>query len=489
MVKRFIVFIPVVTPKDGLENDNQPSNFIDGRLIEAYAESYRFGDDISDLPAEEAALRQEQSSSDRKAIDKCWDRVSAPLRKNSPALYQSGCVAANALRKIHFKHRLFAFFQFFKPNAIVETKRLHSVSAWGPTEGRSAELGLALALAASIRGKGGGVIVATGALSSSRQYSNSNSAFRPDDVKVYPVGSVPEKLNLLLHEIESGVFRKLIVNQELLVITPKLFKHDRDEQEVRTLAEVKALNALGVKVVPVEWLSEALTVINADTTHYLAFDRVIQSLIGLLVLLIVTIGSWLMWRDAEIPMAFISVNPGSLETEPFELCARGHKHYALPIRKTLWVPTVPVSGVIGWRTIIGEPSSVDYRFAEFFGFQGYFIAVIVVSEFSRTTFDYARVDNTTKPLRVTPGKPYEGWVKLNDRAEVNSLVLLAQRHAGFDNNRLREQFQKRFPQSTASSAGNKQLDVDAATDFIKTLAPGSLIFPFVSVKENSKCVQ
>ena len=196
-----------------------------------------------------------------------------------------------------------------------------------------------------------------------------------------------------------------------------------------------------------------------------------------------------MWRDAEIPMTFISVNPGNIEAEPFQLCARNQKNYALPIGKTMLAPTVPVTGIIGWRTIIGEPGSVDSQLAELFRFEGYYIAMIVVSEFSPTTFDYARIGNTTKPLRVTPGQTYDGWVKLNDRAETNALILLAQRHAQFDANRLREQYQKRFPQYLASSVNNTSLDVDAATDFIKTLAPGSLIFPFVSVKEDSKCVQ
>ncbi len=260
------------------------------------------------------------------------------------------------------------------------------------------------------------------------------------------------------------------------------------EQAVRKLAEVKTLNALGVKVVPVDWLSEALTVIKADTTHYLVFDRVIQSLLGLIILLVVSTGSWLMWRDAELPMAFSSVDTGNIEAEPFELCIRGQKQYALPIRKMSLVPNVPVTGIIGWRVIIGEPDSVDFRLAELFGFKGYFIAVMIVSEFSPATFDYASEGNTTKLLRVIPGQPYEGWIKLNDRAEINALVLLAQRHARFDSDRLREQFQKRFPTSRLSSIKNMPLDVDAATDFLKTLASGSLIFPFVSVMKNSRCV-
>lgn len=487
MIKRSTVFIPVVMPKGDLHNDHNALDFTEGHFIEVYAEAYRFGADITDLPAEDVAIRQEQSIYDSKAIDKCWDRVSAPLRKNSPALYQSGSVAANALRKIPFKHRLFAFFQTIKPNAIVESKRLHSVTAWGPTEGRSAELGLALALAASIC-EGQRVIVATGALSSSKTTSDSGSVFRSDDVKVQPVGSLLEKLNLLLFEIQHGAFQELIAHQEILLITPKTFMHAGHEQQVRMLPEVKTLNTLGVKVVPVDWLSEALSAIKADTAHYLVIDRIIQIMIGLIVLLVITIGSWLVWRETEIPMAFISVDSGNTEAQPFELCIRNRKHYALPIKKTMFVPSVPTTGVIGWRTQIGESNTVDSRLAGFFGFQGYYIAIVVISEFSPPTFDYARIGNTTKPLRIAPGQSYEGWVKLNDRAETNVLILLAQRHTRFDANWLREQFQKRFPASMLSSVNSMRQDVDAATDFIKTLAPGSLIFPFVSVKENSKCM-
>ncbi len=488
MVNRSTVFIPVVTPKDNFQNNEEADNTIRGHFIEVYAESYRFGGDISDLPAEEATIRKEQSNYDVKAIDKYWDRVSAPLRKNSPALYQSGCVAANALRKIHFKRRFFAIFQYLKPKAIIESKRLHAVTAWGPTEGSSAELGLGLALSASICGKSDHVIIATGALSASKHSSVTSSVFRADDVKVQPVGSLVKKLTLLLFEVKEGVFQELILNQELLFITPRFYIEAGREQEVRQLPEVKALNQLGVKVVPVDWLSEALSTIKANTTHYLLIDRVIQVLLGLIIILAITIGSWLIWRNAEIPMTFISENPESIEAEPFELCVRDQKHYALAISKMMMSPTMPVTGIIAWRTVIGEDNSVDSKLTEFAGFEGYYIAIVIVSEFSPTTFDYAKLGNTAKPLRVAPGQSFEGWVKLNEKAETNALILLAQRTSPFDANQLREQFLKRFPSDSQSSAKNWRQNVDAAIDFIKTLAPGSLVYPFVTVKEKTKCI-
>jgi len=489
MKNRTTVFIPVVTPQGKPVNGYATGERVEGRLIEVYAESYRFGDDISDFSAEKAAIQQEQSAYDRKAIAKYWDRVSAPLRKNSPALYQSGCVAANALRKIRFKHRFLALFQVIKPKAVIESKRLHAVTAWGPTEGHSAELGLALALAASVSGKGRAVIVATGAMSLSTPEATITPAFRDNDVKVQPVGSLQEKLRLLLHEIREGGFQELIADRELLVITPRYCRQSGENQEVKSLPETKALSALGVRVAPVDWLSEALTAMQADTTHYLALDRVIQSAVGLITLLVVVLGGFSVWRNAEIPMAFVSVNPGNLAAEPFELCAREQQQFALPINKISLTPTLPVTAVIGWRTLVGKTNSVDSSIARLLGFQGYFIAVIVLAESSSATFDYARIGNTTQPLRIAPGQPYEGWIKLNDKAELNALVLLAQRQAPFDANSLRERFEKRFRTSAVFSDGSEShTDVDAAVDFIETLAPGSLVYPFVSVAGESPCV-
>ena len=489
MKHRTTVFIPVVTPKDKPTSGHATEGRTEGRLIEVYAESYRFGDDISDFSADETALQQERSAYDRKAIAKYWDRVSAPLRKNSPALYQSGCVAANALRKIRFKHRFFALYQAIKPKAVIESKRLHAVTAWGPTEGHSAELGLALALAASVSGKGSGVIVATGALSSSTPDAGSAPTFRDNDVKVHPVGSLQEKLRLLIREIQEGGFRELIAHRALLVITPRHCSRSGEAQDVKSLPETKTLNALGARVTPVDWLSEALTVMRADTTHYLALDRIIQGATGLITLLVVALGGFSAWRNAEIPMAFVSVNPRNFAAEPFQLCAQADRQFALPIHKISLTPTLPVTSVIGWRTLVGTTDSVDALLASLVGFEGYFIAVIVLSESSPATFDYARIDHTTQALRIAPGRSYEGWIKLNDKAELNALVLLAQRHAPFDTHALRERFQERFRPPAVVSAGRiDHLNVDAAVDFIRTLAPGSLVYPFVSAAGESPCV-
>ncbi len=340
-----------------------------------------------------------------------------------------------------------------------------------------------MALATSICGIGEPIIVATGALSTVHDDTESSSVFRSDDVRVQPVSSLPEKLNILLSEIEKGYFREIIGSKEFWVIIPKLFNQAEQVREASAMKQVRALLGFGVKVVPVDWLSEALNVLNAHKTHYLALDRLLQVLVCTLIVIIVSYGSWVYWRNAEIPMAFISATSRVNQSEPFELCAMGSEQYALPIRKTLMAPTLPVEATMAWRTIVGDPNSLDSRLVKIWEFGGYYIAIVVLSEFSPSTFDYVRIDNTSRPLRVSPGQTYEGWMKLNDRAEVNALVLLAQRHAPFDANQVREQFYEYFPRSAAPP-----LNIDAAMNFVKTLAPGSLIYPFSSLEEPSKCI-
>lgn len=480
MQRRVTVFIPLVSPPAGHAAPTAQSAPTAARLIEVYAESVHWiGDDKNSL--------QQRTQDELKAVSKYWDTVAAPLRRNSPALYQSGCVAANAVRKIHFKRRFFAFFQRVKPNAGVDSQRLYAVQAWGPTEGRSAELGLALALAAAVCGTNRMLVIATGALSADDANARQANLFKSDDVKVHSVGGVVEKLSLILFELEDGIFRELAGQREIVVITPKFFRTGLDVawQPVEALAEVSALRALGVAVYPVDWLSEALSRLQADTAEYLFFDRLALWGMALILGAVMVFGAINAWREADIPMAFIPVDSESA-AEPVQLCSYQQRHYALPLAKTQWVPTVQVSGVIAWRVAIGQQDGFDAALAKWLGFRGYYVALIVVSEHSPATFDYAKADGTTRPLIIPPGHSYEGWIKLNETAETNALLLLARRYAPFDPHTLRERFKQ---WSQASAQADASFDVTAAVAMLKTLAPGSLVFPFVSVNEPSICTR
>ena len=409
-MNRSTVFIPLVPPVTN--QPPVPATRIDGRFIEVYAESYQVGADSDDFLPGETEVRQAHADYDRKALDKYWDRVAAPLRINSPTLYQSGCVAASALRKLQFKRHFAALYQYFKPGAVIESKRLHAVSAWGPTEGHSAELGLALALASNICRVQNNLIVATGALVSTAQTGSTISLLRTDDVKVHPVASLPRKLQLLITEIESGYFQAVAKNRIFWLIIPRLFESAGHYQSVSTLSEVQTLQSLGVKIVTVDWLSEALHALKTDYSHYLMRDRLLQGLLAVVLLTSLWVSIDRLWRSSPVAMAFLSVND-TVGAQPFILCTQGQRQYAQVITRKSLVPRVPVEASIAWRIRIGEAASIDGYLSDSLGFQGYYMAMIVVSDKSSASFDSAHQGNSSRPLRVLPGQinyhAYKTW--------------------------------------------------------------------------------
>ena len=109
---RRTVQIPIVQPggagSAGAANED--------RLIEVYTQLHTF----------DALTKQEEvetQAADAKARDKDWDRVAAPLRK--AGLYQAGCAAASAVRKLGIKQPLTALYQRISRLAWIEGQRLH----------------------------------------------------------------------------------------------------------------------------------------------------------------------------------------------------------------------------------------------------------------------------------------------------------------------------------------------------------------------------
>ncbi len=148
---RRTVHIPIVRPNRGQAgHDGQ-----EDRLIEIYTQHHA-------LEALTKAEEERNFAIDVKALDKDWDRVAAPLRK--VGLYQAGCTAASAARKIGLEPPLTALYQRISRLAWIEGQRLQPAVGKGPSEGRSAELGLALVLLMSASGGHDQQIIATGAL-------------------------------------------------------------------------------------------------------------------------------------------------------------------------------------------------------------------------------------------------------------------------------------------------------------------------------------
>lgn len=243
-------------------------------LFEIYAEHYRLGEDLTDRQP----TTQRTISLDDKAIRKQWEPVAAPLR--SAGLYESGCTAVAAVRKLGLTPPPGAVYQKFHRLAYVNDLRLHLTAARAPSEwqthagaieGRSAELALALALLLAASRRPDRLVIATGRLGAQPAGTRSEDP----DVEVLEVGKVPEKLRLierlaLDHKLPRGPNH----TDSVWVFTPATFKNGEASVAVETLPEVRRLKMLGITVIQVGTLSEAAGHLAVKRAHWMRQDSV-----------------------------------------------------------------------------------------------------------------------------------------------------------------------------------------------------------------------
>ena len=463
MSSRRTVHIPIVQPGGrSLAGDSG-----EDRLVEVYTQHYAF-DPLT--KQEEAASREV----DAKARDKDWDRVAAPLRK--VGLYQAGCAAASAVRKLGIRQPLTALYQRVSRLAWIEGQRLQSAGARGPSEGRSAELGLALVLLMCASGSRHRQVIATGAL------GGQPHGLAEDDVEVLPVGSLPEKLRLVGTLAQHGGLPGVGAGGEVLFFTPRRFEAGGRWSEVESLPEVGQLKERGVRVVPVERLGEAAAELKALRARHLFHDHLAQATIALLLVVGLTGYGWTMVRERPIPMTFLPGGGAALEAEPYQACfTKDGGFYAIPLEREGLARSIPVGETLGWRVRIGEPDGGgDAGLASWFAPEQYYVAQVMVSENSRAKVIVPQLAGS-EIVTVPPGGIWEwGW-QLNDETENNGLVLLAQAQEPFNPEALRAALVEEFP----PAAGG--LDVTAATNFIASKAPGAATFIIQTVERSVRC--
>lgn len=163
--KHYNVLIPIVS----LGDDNDKSH-----LLHVYSS-------LQNTPGDDA-----------KALDAGLDAVVAPLLMQG--LYRTGLTALGTVRKFGLKKPRMAFYQWFKPQAGIDHQRVRCVPAKGPTDGGSAELGIALSLLMGATDSRETWVIATGRLAP--QLAGEAQMTRDRDAKVYPIGSLVEKLRL-----------------------------------------------------------------------------------------------------------------------------------------------------------------------------------------------------------------------------------------------------------------------------------------------------
>ncbi len=464
---RRTVQIPIVQPggagSAGAANED--------RLIEVYTQLHTF----------DALTKQEEvetQAADAKARDKDWDRVAAPLRK--AGLYQAGCAAASAVRKLGIQQPVTALYQRISRLAWIEGQRLHPASAGGPSEGRSAELGLALVLLMCASGSRQRQIIATGAL------GGQPPGVVEDDVEVLPVASLPEKLRLVLTLARHGGLPGLGTGSEIVFFVPQHFERVGSRVETAQLPEVDQLREFGVQVMPVDRLSEAATELKAVRARHLFHDRVAQALVATLLLFAGAGFAWASLQERTIPVTFLPGGGAAAEAAPYQACFTDNGgFYPIPLEQDGLARGIPVGETLGWRVRIGVPEQERSGLARWFAPDDYYVAQIMVSEHSSAKIIVPQLSGTGV-VTVPPGGIWEwGW-QLNDRVENNGLVLLVRSGTPFDPDALRDQLLAEFPGAAGDSDG-AGVDVTAAVNFIASRAPGAAKFVLQTVERTARC--
>ena len=458
---RRTVHIPIVQPggADGAAKRQED------RLIEIYTQHQG----LTPLSGEEAA---KAAAIDVKARDKDWDQVAAPLRK--VGLYQAGCAAASAVRKLGIEPPRGALYQQVARLAWIEAQRLQSASPSGPSEGRSAELGLALVLLMGASGSPDRQVIATGAL------GGQPSGHPTDDVEVLPVGSLPGKLDLVLTLASHDSLPRFDRDRELLFFTPLTFEEDGEQRDVASLPVVEQLSKFGVRVVPVGRLGEAATILKARRARHLAADRILQAAAAVMALIIAGGAAWHLWPAPEVTMTFLPAGGMALAAEPYQACfTPDGGYYPVPLDRDGIVRTVPTGSTLGWTVQIEDRSAEQHLLGRWSESGQFHVAQVMLASSSPAKVVTPSLPDG-RPVELVPGGAWEwGW-KLNDEPENNMLVLLAQPEKPFDAAAIREALVERFP-------GDGDVDLTAAANFLSTLAPGSVRFNVRTVEGEDRC--
>jgi len=483
MSKRSSVFIPVVSLRRARESNVYP---VEGQLLEVFSCAYKTGPALHD----EAVSRHKADLEhhDQIALAKDFDPVAAPLRSRGAALYRDGCAASGAVYKLGLRRPVMACHQWLRPRAWIAGQRLMAVGSRGPDEGRSAQLGLALALLSRVSASAPAAIIATGALERDHTSTARSSGLKSSDVEVVPVGELPAKLCLILDAARRGVFQQLEGRpRRICFFTPRTFEHNGQCLPVQQLKEVDALKHSGIEVIPIQWLSEAAEKIGARRTRYLTQDYLCQVALGCLLLLVVFVSAWSAWTLHPIPMAFLEDGASTTEPTPFRVCTSPDgTDRAVPLKEQGLAPIIPAASTIGWVVQIGEDETLDAQLAASLAFGGYHLAHVMLSEHTAPILLTPTDPRTGEPVRVRPGNSYAWQWLLNGRAEENALVILARRHHSFDLDGLSENLTARFVRHSPTP-NEVTVDLVGARNFLISRAPGALWFGFRTTKGGDVC--
>jgi hypothetical protein len=396
--------------------------------------------------------------------DKRVAPIAAPLLTAN--LFESGCRAALAVRKLGRRPRPFALWQRWRPHGWLESRRLVAADAI-PATGPSAELGLALALLRPW-GRDTGAVFATGSLSP----VGKRQELRERDAAVYPVGELPAKLAEVLRQI-GDLPRTADGCPRALCFTPLTV--DESGVKVVDLPVVRQLREAGVEVVPVGWLSEAAQRLGCGRAPLMGRDWLALATFGIGLLFG---GAWL-WGGWDLPMAFAPPGGLAVLTEPFVVChtTDGQGTIAQPLPREGPISLVGTGQKLAWNVRVGDLNAWDARLMRSFGSSGYRVLFAVVFADGKASLyndsPAGGRQEATRDFRVQPGDEWVQWYQIPAEAAAgeSALVILARRDWDFDLVSL-----KQVLDELARTPGPEL--VNRAVNYLKSQAPGFLTFQF-----------
>lgn len=402
--------------------------------------------------------------------------VAAPLLEAN--LFDSGCTAAMAVRKLGLAPPPLAIRQRLRPQAWLQGRRLYAADAV-PTIGSSAELGLALALLLPCS-RFRGLVMATGSLSepegcgtgSTRPAEPPVTAVHPSmdtDTSVYPVGALADKLARLREHacaVRDGG------GPAVICFTPRT---DAAGVPTEDLPETQALRDLGVAVVPVGSLGEAVDRLGCRRWPWLVTDWLALGLVGALA---VGAALWV-WRDWPIPLAFERGGGEAGYTEPFIACVAPDERYTLakPLPRRGVIAGIGAGDKLTWTVGVGDPRAWDAQVLRRFGSAGYHLLFAVVFADGKVELqDHTPAGGqraASPSYRVAPGDPWAQWYEVPQASAEGeaALVILARRDRPFDIDRLH-----RGLDAVAGAPAPERRN--RALGYLETQAPGFLYFQF-----------
>lgn len=402
--------------------------------------------------------------------------VAAPLlNSGSTHLFDSGCTAIMAVRKLGLDASRWALWQWLRRYAWIDSRQLYAADTL-PDLGHSAELGLALALLAPIAGFRG-TLMATGSLTPPDevltvqgdplgvrvQHTPAHRELRDTDAPVYAVAQTAAKLRRLAASWPGG-------SGGALCFTPI---QDRNGDLVDTLPETRALRAAGIEVVPVASLGEAARRLECRRWPLLLADWAALTLLAILV-----VGAaFLIWRAWPIPLAFERGGGAAGYSEPFIACITPDERHTRPkaLPRADAIARIGPGQKLAWTVKVGNAEAWDARLLRVLDPLGYYLLfAMVFADGTVELQDHAPAgkERAASPaFRAVPGEPWQQWVEMpiTGAPGEHTLVVLARRGRPFDIRALRHGLDTLDLESRSDK-------INAAVNYLQAQAPGFLDF-------------